>query len=271
MWQPTHGVEPQQLQQRACGSGTEKAEAAAQCLRALSMIDPTSDDAIPDGLVPHALREFIEYNGTPAGERVATVAAIVQAQLRAVMAAAKQRALQVAHHWQLVGVPLVGVGQVRHPELANCHVCSALRRNLYLIKRSDGEAEAQIIDNTCSRMIEHLTAQLDGGGADRARSTLQSSLQSEGAHICFECAVPVLAQRFKAKHANTQRRDDQPANLEAAASHSPGDEQQCRTSVLHTFVRQRGWRKPCLVHVLTLDSRGILGLVVAHNAFSIDR
>ena len=46
---------------------------------------------------------------------------------------------------------------------------------------------------------------------------------------------------------------------------------ECRTCVGRTLVRQRGWRMPCLVDVLTLDSRGKLGLVVAHNGFSIDR
>ena len=167
-------------------------------------MDPMSDETIPDGLVPCALVDLVKCVGTAASEVQPTLASIIQVQLRAVMLAAKQRTLQVTHHWQLVGVPLVSVGQLRHPQLAACHACAASRRNLYHIQGGDGPAEAALVDGLCSDMIERLSEQLDGTGAERARSILRASLHSDGAYVCFECATPILVQRFNARETSGQ-------------------------------------------------------------------
>jgi hypothetical protein len=55
MWQPSRGVVSQSVPVWACRSHTARAEQAAQRLRALSIVDPMSDNTTPAGLVPCAL------------------------------------------------------------------------------------------------------------------------------------------------------------------------------------------------------------------------
>ncbi|MDC0525512.1 hypothetical protein OAO87_00840 [bacterium] len=60
----------------------------------------------------------------------------------------KQRALQLAHNWHQVGVPLPLVGAVRNPELAPCAACGAECRFLFHVNGGDGDAETKLVDST---------------------------------------------------------------------------------------------------------------------------
>ena len=212
MWQPTASIEPIVLTDEACGRRTEDARDEARKLHALA--SNHKDKPILDGAIPSALVNLLPLIGVSASECQPRLNAIIQAQLRAVMNVAKQRTLQVTHQWQRVGIPLEQIGSVRQPSLVDCQCCAQPRRCLFTIQRDQGSAEAEIIDGIISQQIDAIANNIGSRGGERAKSILTDAINDRGAHVCFMCAVPVVAQRHKAN--NTMQPASQPTSSSAA-------------------------------------------------------
>ena len=76
--------------------------------------------------------------------------------LRMVARVAKQRAIQVTHHWQAVGVPLESLGTERFPTLAACHGCGHNFRTLFHVKPEDGPAATKVAEGVVRRLAPSL-------------------------------------------------------------------------------------------------------------------
>jgi hypothetical protein len=203
-WQPMlGGPTPLPMPIDACPRDNRAATDAAAELHRLAEVD--ARERIPDGAVPAALVRLLNAVGGREATETETINAIVHAQLRAVRQAAQQRSLQVAHHWQLVGVPLESIGAIRHPELAGCHACGQAHRFLYHVNAADGAAEEQLVDHATSGMIEAIDRALEEPAAARAHHLLRATMQTHGICVCFKCAAPVLTQRYAARQASNQR------------------------------------------------------------------
>ena len=199
MWQASPRVAPLELEKGACGERDSEAVQAMARLRHSASWSASSDNAIAAGQVPSALPDFASALGVSPTERRAAMSAVVHAELVGVRGGAKQRALQVTHHWQLVGVPLEELGAVRYPVLAACHKCQMQCRHLYRVFSADSDAAAGIVDHVCSRAIDAVQQRISGGGAERAERVLRSALAERGACVCFECAVPALTAAYVAR------------------------------------------------------------------------
>jgi len=195
---------------------TEKAEQAVERLHGLAR---RASDALPEGTVPTALPHLLEAIGVAKPRIRPAIAAIVEAALRATLRAAKQRTLQVTHHWQLVGIPLAGVGSIRHPETVCCQACRAERRHLFHVESASGEEEAAIVDSVMSAQLDHIAARAKGKGLERAERLLMQAIADKGCYVCFFCAAPAVGAAHEREEAaaEAQRQADHAAAEAATA------------------------------------------------------
>ena len=224
MWQPTREATPLPLPPQSCGDTTAEATEAARELHMLSQTHE-SKDYVPDGAVPTNLIRLLRALGVAEAEVTPLIAAIISGQLRAVMHVAKQRCLQVTHHWQRVGVPLESLGSMRCPQLTNCHCCFEARRQLYLIKQTAGDAEAALIDRMISDHLDAINSRLEGTGATRAAKILTHALRTGGACVCFECAIPVVVERHARRKLPAKASQPEPAAQPTTAQEASGPSQ----------------------------------------------
>ena len=175
--------------------------------------------------MPTNLIRLLRALGVAEAEVTPLIAAIISGQLRAVMHVAKQRCLQVTHHWQRVGVPLESLGSMRCPQLTNCHCCFEARRQLYLIKQTAGDAEAALIDRMISDHLDAINSRLEGTGATRAAKILTHALRTGGACVCFECAIPVVVERHARRTLPAKASQPEPAAQPTTAQEAGGPSQ----------------------------------------------
>ena len=164
-------------------------------LRALASLP--HDEQVPDGAVPCALAPLLGLLGMDANDRTTCIHQLTWAILRAVANGFELHKAHTVHHWQLVGVPLLGLGSHQHQDLAECHACQQSCRALFRIKPQDGQAESDIIDKLCSNTWD---PGLDSQYTDTARRLMRQHFVWEGASVCFLCAAPVVAAKYVRKN-----------------------------------------------------------------------
>ena len=179
-------------------------------LRALASLP--HDEQVPDGAVPCALAPLLGLLGMDADDRTTCIHQLTWAILRAVANGFELHKAHTVHHWQLVGVPLLGLGSHQHQDLAECHACQQSCRALFRIKPQDGQADSDIINNLCSKDLD---AGLDSQCTVTAHRLMRQHCAWEGASVCFLCAAPVVAAKYaRQRHA---RNDSQTRRLAITA------------------------------------------------------
>ena len=203
MWRRSPCGQPRDLQPGACGARDAEALAALHGLHQCALAPVGGEMCIDAGQVPYDLPRLASALGVPPAEQAAALAAVIRAELEGDRGTTKQRALLVAHHYRLLGVPLEDVGSDCSPTLAPCqkHSCQRLCRNLFQLLPDDGAAAATIVDQTCSEAVDVVRQRLDGQGAKRAKQVLESALKSHGVCVCFVCAAPALTDAYVARRA----------------------------------------------------------------------
>ena len=179
-------------------------------LRALASLP--HGEQVPDGAVPCALAPVLGLLGMDAEDRITCIHHLTWAILRAVANGFELHKAQTVHHWQLVGVPLLGLGSHQHQDIAECHACRQSCSELFRIKPQDGQAESDIINNLCSN---NLDSGLDSQCTDTARRLMRQHFVWEGASVCFLCAAPVVAAKYARQ--NRVRNDSQSSRMAMTA------------------------------------------------------
>ena len=108
---------------------------------------------------------------------------------------AKQRAIQVTHHWQTVGIPLESLGTERFPTLAACHGCGGKFRTLFHVKPEDGPAATKVAVEVVSAILERISERVEGEAEEGMRTRLCHAMQGQGVFVCFCCAAPVVREK----------------------------------------------------------------------------
>ena len=110
---------------------------------------------------------------------------------------AKQRAIQVqvAHHWQAVGIPLESLGTERFPTLAACHGCGGKFCTLFHVKPEDGPAATKVAEEVVSAILERISERVEGEAEEGMKTRLCHAMQGRGGFVCFGCAAPVSEKR----------------------------------------------------------------------------
>ena len=220
MWQPTAGVSRIDFPDSACGKqGQAEAEEAVRHLNASATADP--DRIIPDGLAPLWLPKLLSAIGFSRDSIVPTIKHAITAQLRAVMAATRQRSVHVTRLWQRVGVPISSIANAAEPSQSTgtrqCEVCNAEACSLNVIDASAGTAERKIVDLVVKERLQALSERLAGDDVrKRVERILRRAVQG-GVHACFKCSAPVVIQRH-AQRASDSRKSEAAAAAAAAAA-----------------------------------------------------
>ena len=152
---------------------------------------------VPDGVVPMALPPLLALIEVCAGDRATCVQRLTQAILRAVALGFELHKSHSVHHWQSLGVPLLGLGSTKYQDVAGCYLCQQRFRKLFRIRQTNGVAASNIIEHVCWQ-----TAAADGSDINKqtVHRILNQHLIYQGTLVCFLCAVPVVADKYADQH-----------------------------------------------------------------------
>ena len=179
----------------AVGGGEEAKDAAATLQTLHELAGAVPEEAVPDGAVPAALPRFLRLVGMAEAEMAGALLGMEGGALRMVARVAKQRAIQVTHHWQTVGIPLESLGTERFPTLAACHGCGGKFRTLFHVKPKDGLAATKVAEEVVSAILERISERVEGGAEEGMRVRLCHAMQGQGVFVCFCCAAPVIREK----------------------------------------------------------------------------
>jgi len=134
MWQPSRNLCTLALGNEAIPQKrfARTAQEAQQKLHALSKrVTPAT--TVPDGVCPQSLMSLLVALGTSTTDSRALTLTCVRATLQTTWRLSEIHKTWKIHHLQLLGLPLVGIGEIHLPDTVRCPLCEQEWRHLYRV------------------------------------------------------------------------------------------------------------------------------------------
>ena len=211
-----------QIAKKATPSSLQIAKKATpDCKEAMSTkLTPSS--IMPDGVCPVPLITLLVALGTSTTQSRELVLTCARATLMTTWRLSEVHKTWKIHHLQLLGLPLLGVGDIQSPDTTRCPLCEEEWRHLYRVHaRSPSQKEAhetlleqllithtlrqeqyqnngQTVPKTianCKAVWQDVLQKRDTADRSSGIREFANRLYNWGACVCILCAVPILSKR----------------------------------------------------------------------------
>jgi len=150
------------------------------------------DIPIPDGIVPTALQDFLFALGCTVRSVTLIVTACLMTQLNIISALTRTRKMRVGEFWRQLGLASDDKAAVQHAAPHPCPLCHTQATVFFHIQLATGPESTVLLQNLLQARHDAIEKVWPGQGLDAAQKCDTKTIERDGAHLCFGCAIKTI-------------------------------------------------------------------------------
>lgn len=144
---------------------------------------------IPNGIVPVALQEFLFALGCTVRSVTFIVTVCLMTQLNIISALTRTRKMRVGEFWRQLGLASTDKAYLQHAAPHKCPLCDTQATMFFHIQLATGAESKVLLETLLQAHHDQFAKAWSGRALQAAQKCDTKTIQREGAHLCFGCAI----------------------------------------------------------------------------------